>query len=335
MATLLRLAGKIAAGLAAAHQKGIVHRDIKAENIIVDTDNEPRILDFGLAKPADPVQFDGEEDSTRSISQDLTKAGKILGTVSYMSPEQVRGEKVDNRSDIFSFGILLYQMVTGEMPFAAKTQVSTLAKILESTPEPPHVRNKDIPAELERIITKCLHKDPADRYQDTRDLVVDLRSLRRQFDSGVTETVSGVHTRPESIKGSAFNINLSWKVVIVLVLGMIFTYSLIDSCIPDADRSGDRQLTSNESSRDGIQLAGSNMAAANTLAILDFNNKTGDEAFAWLETGLPEIMLTGLAQSDAISVISSARIADQLDLDADEAYSREVCRFSVIRTSWA
>lgn len=325
MAGLLRLAGKIAAGLAAAHQKGIVHRDIKADNIMIDSEMEPKILDFGLAKPADPVQFDDKEDSTRSISQDLTKAGKILGTVSYMSPEQVRGEKVDSRSDIFSFGILLYQMATGEMPFAAKTHVSTLAKILESHPEPPHVKNADIPPELERIITKCLHKDAGDRYQDTRDLVVDLRNLRRQYDSGVSDSFTGSYDRQEDGSKKTFNINLSWKLVIVLALGMILVYNLLDGCLPDsADPSRhETDRSSEQKVREAIQLAKSSKGAGKNLAILDFNNKTGDNSFSWMATGLPEIMLTGLTQSDALAVISSDRILDHLGLRSDEKYTRE------------
>ena len=183
---LVRIAERIAAGLAAAHRLNIVHRDIKADNIIIEEGGEPKILDFGLAKAVQGMFFDEDGETTKTLSQELTKAGKILGTVSYMSPEQARGEKVDIRSDIFSFGILLYRMVTGEFPFEGPTQVSTLAKILESDPEPPSVRNENIPPELERIIDKCLRKDTADRYQGASDLVVDLRSVRRQYDSGVT-----------------------------------------------------------------------------------------------------------------------------------------------------
>ena len=204
---LVQIAEKVAAGLAAAHRLNIVHRDIKADNIMIEESGEPKILDFGLAKAVQGMFFDKESETTKTLSQELTKAGKILGTVSYMSPEQARGDKVDIRSDIFSFGILLYRMVTGEFPFEGSTQVSTLAKILESNPEPPSARNENIPPELERIIDKCLRKDVADRYQGASDLVVDLRSVRRQYDSGVTEpvsSISGPDKKSVKVKGFKF-----------------------------------------------------------------------------------------------------------------------------------
>ncbi|MFH1699597.1 MAG: serine/threonine-protein kinase, partial [Candidatus Zixiibacteriota bacterium] len=117
IAEIIHLSEHIAAGLAAAHKLNIIHRDIKASNIIIDETNHPKILDFGLAKPIDTFQTDTAGESTDTVSQDLTQSGKIIGTVSYMSPEQIRGELIDTRSDIFSFGILLYRMVTGKMPF--------------------------------------------------------------------------------------------------------------------------------------------------------------------------------------------------------------------------
>ncbi|UCG60322.1 MAG: serine/threonine protein kinase, partial [Candidatus Zixiibacteriota bacterium] len=202
ISSVVRLAEKIASGLTAAHKMNIVHRDIKADNIIINEDGEPKILDFGLAKPVEPV-FEGDtDDITKSVNQpELTKAGKILGTVSYMSPEQSRGEKVDTRSDIFSFGVLLYRMATGDFPFSGPTAVSTLAKILEARQESPRLKNENIPPELERIIDKCLRKDPNDRYQDTRDLVVDLRNLRRLYDSGASETISSELAAPVSAAG--------------------------------------------------------------------------------------------------------------------------------------
>ncbi len=302
LGTMMRLAEKIAAGLAAAHKLHIVHRDIKADNIIVDSDGEPKILDFGLAKPTDALMEKSE--GTATVSQELTRAGKILGTVSYMSPEQARGETVDTRSDIFSFGILLYRMATGEMPFQGPSQVSTLAKILETRHEMPRVKNENIPPELERIIDKCLQKEPNDRYQDTRDLVLDLRNLRRQYDSGITESVTGEIPRMTSRKGmfgSAWFRIASAAVLVLLVASL--AYKMF---------GGERESASTKLN-----------AEENSLAITGFENKTGDTVYNWMETGLPEILLTDLAQSKALHVISRERLLDYFSSGRNNVHSHE------------
>lgn len=315
----LRLAEKIASGLAAAHKIKVVHRDIKAENILVNDEEQPKILDFGLAKPVDPVQFGDSHTGTKTVSQELTKAGKILGTVTYMSPEQVKGEPLDTRSDVFSFGVLLYRMVTGEFPFAGQTQVSTLAKILETRHEPPRVKNSEVPSELERIIDKCLQKDPADRYQDTRDLVVDLRNLRRQFDSGVTDRLTSGEA--QAIKNAANKqsgrspwVNrLLIAALLVIVIGAV--YAAFTGFIGGWISGGDRESS-------GSQSAGLR-AAENSLAILGFENKTGDAQYDWLGTGLPEILLTDLAQTPSVSLISRDRILDNLGRGRDREFTHD------------
>jgi len=306
----VRLAEKIASGLAAAHKLGIVHRDIKTDNIIVKADGEPKILDFGLAKPT--VSALGEDDSEDSatISKELTRAGKILGTVSYMSPEQAQGKAVDARSDIFSFGIMLYRMVTGNLPFEGTTQVSTLAKILESNHEPPHLKNENIPPELERIIDKCLQKDVNDRYQDTRDLVVDLRGLRRQYDSGITDTISGITGIITKQKPS--NAKATWIKLTGMVIGLLIILVVIFGLYNKMD-------TNQVPFQSGVQ------AGENCLAIIGFENKTGDTTLNWLETGLPEIMLTDLAQGQAIKLISRERILDCFDDELKKNHSYEQC----------
>ena len=159
----INIAIQIAKGLEAAHKKGIIHRDIKSQNVMIAEEDKVKIMDFGLAK------IQGETG--------ITKNDSTPGTVSYMSPEQARGEAVDSRSDVFSFGILLYKMFAGVSPFEGGDRVSTIAKILEAKQEPIRQKNATLPAELERIIDKCLQKDPNDRYQNTRDLAIDLRSL--------------------------------------------------------------------------------------------------------------------------------------------------------------
>ncbi len=289
---MIHLAEKIASGLSAAHKLNIVHRDIKSANILIDDEGNPKILDFGLAKPIEPVMTDEDADPN-TVSAELTKAGKIVGTVSYMSPEQARGDTVDVRSDIFSFGVLLYRMVTGEFPFAGPSQVETLAKILESRPEAPSGKRADVPPELERIIDKCLRKDPNDRYQSAADLLVDLRNLRRQHGSGVTDSVSGV----TSAAGTTANVfSTSW---LKLLFGLA-VLSVMALLIMNYFESPDSQA----------ELATS--VPGNALAVISFENKTGDDQYTWLETGLPEILITDLAQTEAITVISGERIQDYL-----------------------
>ncbi|MBU8934451.1 MAG: protein kinase [candidate division Zixibacteria bacterium] len=293
----IRIAEKIASGLSAAHKLNIVHRDIKSTNILVDDEGNPKILDFGLAKPIDPVQM-GDE-STDTVSQELTKAGKIVGTISYMSPEQARGEKVDARSDLFSFGVLVYHMVGGDFPFSGPSQVATLAKILEAK----HVPLPNVPPELQRILDKCLQKDPSDRYQSAADLVVDLRNLRRQVDSGISDSITGLSSVSGQAVKQVFVSRLSGRAKLWSIVGVVFVIALIVAIIDNT----------NEASQPVIDTFPVEAIEGDALAVLSFKNKTGDPEFDWMETGLPEILTTDLAQSATISVISRERILDYLN----------------------
>lgn len=168
------IALQIAAGLGAAHQAGIVHRDIKPENIMIREDGTVKIVDFGIAGFTDPGMQLGQ-----SLSTGLTRRGMILGTARYMSPEQARGLQVDGRSDIFSLGVVLYEMLTGAAPFSGATPSDLLAAILTFDPAPISRNARAVPADFERIVRRCLTKDPADRYQTAAELQEDLRRLRK------------------------------------------------------------------------------------------------------------------------------------------------------------
>ncbi len=171
--SVLDIATQIASALQTAHSAGIVHRDIKPDNVMIRADGLAKILDFGIAKLSEPTAIAGglylsEEDAT-AIKPPSTSPGMIIGTANYMSPEQAKGKEIDARSDIFSFGIVFYEMLTGKRAFAGEMALESISSILKDEPTPLHQTLPDIPNEIERIVNKTLRKDREERYQTAKD----------------------------------------------------------------------------------------------------------------------------------------------------------------------
>ncbi len=277
---VVNLAIQMCEGLREAHHAGIVHRDVKPSNILIDKNGRPRIVDFGLAAVR------GEED--------LTTTGSTLGTIPYMSPEQVHGKEMDQRSDLFSFGVVLYEMIAGRAPFTRETAAATINAILNSIPEPLARYKSGLPPGFEEIVGKALDKDVETRYQSADGLMADLKRQKRLLESGPMASVPATQERSKFRK---FLVPAAAVAAILLAVPILWTFFVLKPWKgPEEQKESASPVTS----------------LKNRLAVMYFDNLADPEDTQRLGEMTTNLLIADLAESSYLEVVSSQRLYDIL-----------------------
>ena len=296
---ILRLGYQLADGLASAHDHGVIHRDLKPANLRLTQDNRLKILDFGLAQF---VQSASDLDITSSI----TEGRQVSGTLPYMPPEQLRGEAVDPRSDIWSAGVVLYELAAGRRPFPSSQPAMVIDGILNKEPEPPSALNPKLSPGLEMVILKCLDKEPERRYQSAREMRVDLDRLTMPISQLATAKIPTVKV---AVRRQA-KVRPAIIVAGVILLSLVGVLSYL------------RFRTKSSQETPAQEIAAKPVNRRRTIAVLNFKNSTSRQQSEWLSTALPEMLTTELAAGEKLRTITGEEVAQmKLNLtlpDSDE-----------------
>ena len=292
IAETVDIAIQIASALAAAQEAGVIHRDVKPENVMIRTDGYVKLLDFGLAKL-------NESTGGSLMATDVqTMPGTVMGTVHYMSPEQTRGEELDGRSDLWSLGVLMYEMLAGRKPFEGQAASDVMGQILQNEPPPLARFAADVPSELERIVRRCLRKSPDERYQSANDLLLDLKELRRQLEMRDSQPRPFARFSRRALMATA-----AGAIVLAAIAGVLLL---------------------------GLPRRSAALTQQDTVLLADFTNRTGDPVF---DGTLRDALAVQLGQSPFLNLVADSRIRETLrymgrspDEKLTIPIAREICQ---------